>query len=879
MFFFIYSSGQGKVPQNFMREKYFFEDAFPEVLVNGQFGLHADRSIKVSPAKWISHRVMHHSETAAKKTDFIFVGAQYIERHNVERNIDVETKKGLLKTKSDGTKTIVSPSNVLNVFKPITGSSQYWRAFRYDMIARMHQCGPFHIFFTVSCAELRWPEILASVLKSKGHTVTFDPPVWTGKAENIFIDGVPLPQFSTAHVSNKTKEFEDSYVRIIRMFDNRVKSFVNNILMYTEVEFYTYRVEFQARGMPHIHGVLWLKNDAVMKYIDKDREFDAQLAPEFIDKWCSVDTKTEDEELNRQVREVNCHKHTSSCLKFNQTCRFKFPRYPSDCTILADQLPDDLKDRQQVLDDAKKTLEKVKKALVALKDKEVNISLKDFLSALQVDYDEYHKALSITNNGKKVVLKRSVNDRNINNYNAFFMKAWNANMDIQVAIDHYSVISYITDYMSKAENDITPQLREALETVKDCNSFKQLNHLKQVFIKHSEMGLAQAIYKIIPGLHLKSSNVKTIFVSSGFPDHRSALWKRVYENPSNDIGKENSQIDREEQKNLVTIEGKEGQFQKTKTFQDNYSRRPGGIEKICLSQFSTSFDACQKPKDVYFVENMSEEKGDLELFGTNEQLPKYIILNDDALMKCRSTPSIMRMHDSSKKSNYEFHYSELLLFHHWRNEVVDLHLRNPQKCMELYKEQLNKTIMPNKKSMFPFSKQVEAIECYIEAKENTRPEHLYDSIDAINQAENLENQSEMPPKDTTELPEESETEVTKNKTSCDVKFKEVFVDEDWKRRQLVRQMSTEQRIAFDLAIKYCKEVVMARKKRTFHPVPPRLIIHGGGGCGKSFLINVISQFVQHILQQPGDNIYHPKVLLMAPTGRAASLIGKTHDSN
>lgn len=48
---------------------------------------------------------------------------------------------------------------------------------------------------------------------------------------------------------------------------------------------------------------------------------------------------------------------------------------------------------------------------------------------------------------------------------------------------------------------------------------------------------------------------------------------------------------------------------------------------------------------------------------------------------------------------------------------------------------------------------------------------------------------------------------------------------------------------------------------------------GGGGVGKSFTIEVISQAADRILRKSGDNPLRPKVLLAAPTGIAAMLIG------
>ena len=49
---------------------------------------------------------------------------------------------------------------------------------------------------------------------------------------------------------------------------------------------------------------------------------------------------------------------------------------------------------------------------------------------------------------------------------------------------------------------------------------------------------------------------------------------------------------------------------------------------------------------------------------------------------------------------------------------------------------------------------------------------------------------------------------------------------------------------------------------------------GDGGTGKSHFISVTSKWAEKIFLKIGDNPNRPKILLLAPTGKAASLIGK-----
>ena len=49
---------------------------------------------------------------------------------------------------------------------------------------------------------------------------------------------------------------------------------------------------------------------------------------------------------------------------------------------------------------------------------------------------------------------------------------------------------------------------------------------------------------------------------------------------------------------------------------------------------------------------------------------------------------------------------------------------------------------------------------------------------------------------------------------------------------------------------------------------------GGGGNGKSYLINCTAKWLEKILRQPGDHPLKPYILILGPTGMSAILIGK-----
>ena len=75
----------------------------------------------------------------------------------------INCQKGKTFKGPDGTK-IMSCNDAFNVFSQIAGSPQYWKKYRNELFARIEQLGPFHFFFTLSSAEMKWPEVTTAIL-------------------------------------------------------------------------------------------------------------------------------------------------------------------------------------------------------------------------------------------------------------------------------------------------------------------------------------------------------------------------------------------------------------------------------------------------------------------------------------------------------------------------------------------------------------------------------------------------------------------------------------------------------------------------------------------------------------------------------------------
>ena len=103
--------------------------------------------------------------------------------------------------------------------------------------------------------------------------------------------------------------------------------------------------------------------------------------------------------------------------------------------------------------------------------------IKDLCDIAKVDYDMYIKAISTSKTGHSIVQKRDLDEIFINSYNIEWLRAWNGNMDIQVVLYYFAVITYITYYYAK-DNTGTLELIKAALAQTDTKDLKE--KIKQV---------------------------------------------------------------------------------------------------------------------------------------------------------------------------------------------------------------------------------------------------------------------------------------------------------------------------------------------------------------------------------------------------------------
>ena len=114
------------------------------------------------------------------------------------------------------------------------------------------------------------------------------------------------------------------------------------------IEYYNYRTEFQARGLPHVHGVLWVAQHWLEKEGITGSLVDNQEGAEILaNLTMSCSLPDNDEQIKQTASEVQRHKHTKSCRKTGKACRFGFPKLPMQETVVAKPLPSEMSEDEK----------------------------------------------------------------------------------------------------------------------------------------------------------------------------------------------------------------------------------------------------------------------------------------------------------------------------------------------------------------------------------------------------------------------------------------------------------------------------------------------------------------------------------------------------
>ena len=207
----------------------------------------------------------------------------------------------------------------------------------------------------------------------------------------------------------------------------------------------------------------------------------------------------------------------------------------------------------------------------------------------------------------------------------------------------------------------------------------------------------------------------------------------------------------------------------------------------------------------------------------------------------------------------------LILFHPYRNEMVEIHEKN---VMELARDNLAAIKIVQAK--FEAHKTLTDIINDVQTKLNEQAEFAGD-----------DEEDEMGNKEFTETTTNAEMNDFESwaKSQARVQLKSVkeftnMQDVDSLRESIIG-LNSQQRSIFDDIMEREFQNQFENKKEPYH-----LYISGSAGTGKSYLVRVMTEAIKHMNKIPGRELDKPSVISMAPTANAAYVLkdAKTIDS-
>lgn len=217
------------------------------------------------------------------------------------------------------------------------------------------------------------------------------------------------------------------------------------------------------------------------------------------------------------AKDVNQHRHTKTCRKYNTVCRFNFPKLPSFRTLIARPSAKTLSDKEKRNLEAKhaKVMEKVQEILSDKERLELIISqypkenektkeeaeegrhkrIEAVLDLAGVSKEAYEELLQYSSAGFTIVMARDVDECNVNSYNPEVTRAWGGNTDFQICLDFFAIVTYITEYYTKDDTGIVKTLVNTLKAAGPSDLKKEMKLLANTWLKNRQMGEAEAVFR------------------------------------------------------------------------------------------------------------------------------------------------------------------------------------------------------------------------------------------------------------------------------------------------------------------------------------------------------------------------------------------------
>ena len=453
---------EDQTPVSLLEDPYFEEYAWPSSYPDGVGGFTYVKlsNSGITPRKFFNQRILNIDGRFANNLEYLLAAQYATEYKDIRDQVQIAMRQarggaGHVITagsvcNSSTVETMILKDTAYKFLHHIRGTPSYWQRVFHDVLAMQRQIGIPTWFLTLSAADMQWPDVIISIAAQHGRSFT---------EEDV----------AKMDWNEKTTWLRTNPVTAARHFQHRLDAFFSIVIRGDAaplgiISDFVIRIEFQARGSPHAHCILWSTDTPRV-----DQHPDDEVIA-FMDKYQHGSLPMDDSELQELVSQApnTCTMH-HACVKV-----FADIAYLSLCHHK--QLLPGPQDKP-TLHEAQQVMKKVHEVIQNLPPDSC-IATENILEAAGVSQETYLEALRCNKTGMGVVLRRAHIDTHINNYNKDLLRIWKANMDLQFIVNPWACIVYVTSYMLKAERTMGELLRQT--------SLKNKNQALGALLCHGE---------------------------------------------------------------------------------------------------------------------------------------------------------------------------------------------------------------------------------------------------------------------------------------------------------------------------------------------------------------------------------------------------------
>ena len=847
--------GEDNTPKYILLDKEFEVLAFPDLFPNGNGGYETaeKRETDLSLRRYYQQRILNVDGRFARNIEYIACAQYATELKQLKSDAGIALKMtrgrqlrgqsmnaGMLRN-SAVIQDLIHHEQAYKFMKNIRGSPAYWQHQLFEVLAMIRSLGIPTWFLTLSAADLHWPQMIQAVMRQYGEVASKDD----------------IAQMDWQTKSNKLMA---NPATGCRMFQYRVEAFFSEYVLSVdnplgEIHDHVIKIEFQERGTPHAHCLLWAR-DAPRIDIDSD-----EVVCEYVDKYISGGIPSDDNELKELILKLETHSHSAYCRR-NSSCRFGFPKAPSPKTVIA-RMPEDELTREDIIKNSREVLGKIHDVLNDNK----SLSMDEVLQKANVSMEQYIESLKVSKQGKNIILKRSPADILTNGCNHEILRIWRANIDFQYVIDAYSTVMYVISYMMKSEKAMGEILKRIGKECRHEDIATQLKKIGAAFLGNRVVGMPESVMRLNSMWLIKKSR-KVIYVNGSMKEDRVSLPK---------IGKDLELMADDDEDIFMT------------SIHDRYAARPDSLNDMCLACFAVNYDTTGSNEELPQV---NEGAGILLQDRNNDNISNrrnetINLKNNLGVMRKRRREAIFRSHRFDvMKDSEKYYHAQLLLYYPWQSENE---LKGECATYEEHYNTVKQIIQENARH---FEHNTEHLDnAFNELAENGPPESVWDAVapgieeenvaarqEGYYAIRNLENE-DLDDHNEMILAQDGITTESNKGAALSMLFtreaqKDIMTPSEY--RKCLRGLNPGQREIIMYNRQWCKKTIQKLMKGE-SAEPFRIFLSGPGGTGKSHVISLIRRdviyFFRMIKEDPYPNTEiqddKPLVLLTAPTGAAA----------